>query len=311
MINKAMEGDRDAIDWLEEGDPDEPDAYGWDDEDEDAPAMPTRPDFIDLTGRTFGRLKVVAYAGKRGKSHMWRCLCGCDGETIRIVYGGDLRSGHTQGCGCISRERGREANTKHGCAGQGASPEINTLYDRHQAMVGRCLNENHREFPRYGGRGITVVDRWLGPDGFEMFFWDMGFPPTPKHSIDRIDNDGPYAPSNCRWATPREQNRNMRTNVWVRVPGESEPVILTDACALYGFTTGAVYGHMRRHNLGPQAAFDHVLAIRGIAPAKATHTPVSARIEITFDQEFLDAIARLTAAITAEINAAANRLGAP
>lgn len=87
-----------------------------------------------------------------------------------------------------------------------------------QHVKGRCTNPNNKAYPYYGGRGITVCDRWIG--SFESFFEDMGLRPSPKHSIDRIDNDGGYSPGNCRWATAKEQANNCRPK---DIKGEKHP----------------------------------------------------------------------------------------
>jgi hypothetical protein len=84
------------------------------------------------------------------------------------------------------------------------------IRNTYQHVLGRCTNPRNARWPDYGARGITICDRWLGPDGFANFVADMGPKPTPRHSIDRINNDGPYAPDNCRWATASQQTRNSR-----------------------------------------------------------------------------------------------------
>jgi len=90
-------------------------------------------------------------------------------------------------------------------------------YKAWDGMKQRCFNPNDKSYPNYGGRGIRVCARWLGPNGFVHFLADVGPRPSSRHSIDRINNDGNYAPGNCRWATPIEQQSNRRNNVHVRV----------------------------------------------------------------------------------------------
>lgn len=85
-------------------------------------------------------------------------------------------------------------------------------YNSWDHMKRRCLNPNDPKYYRYGARGITVCARWLGDNGFQNFFNDMGFAPSPSHSIDRIDNDGNYEPANCKWSTPKEQANNTSRN---------------------------------------------------------------------------------------------------
>lgn len=151
-------------------------------------------------GDRFGRLIVTGSEAVRSASKLkWACLCDCG--TKRLVLAYQLKSGKTRSCGCykadLERARGEGSRKKR--------PE----YESWCHMNGRCFNKNHHKYARYGGRGITVCDRWR--DSFDTFYADMGPRPTPSHSIDRINNNDSYLPENCRWATPSEQTRNSTT----------------------------------------------------------------------------------------------------
>lgn len=163
-----------------------------------------------LVGQRFGRLVVIDLAGraKGNTARLWACKCDC-GETTRVATR-HLRNGHTSSCGCAARE----SNTRHGMM---KTPE----YQAWQAMKSRVL-ESSRQRSRYFDRGIKVCDRWAV--SFEAFFEDMGSHPGHGYSLDRIDNDGGYAPSNCRWATKREQDRNKSTNVIITAFGITGPI---------------------------------------------------------------------------------------
>lgn len=166
----------------------------------DAIVMPTHPQFKNLEGQTFGRLTVISYAGKStSKRCLWRCRCKCGNETV--LLSASLGEGRTQSCGCLTRQRTVERNTIHNLTG---SAEHNVW----MAMLRRCSDSKQRCFSSYGGRGITVCDRWK--DSFQNFLEDMGERPSKHHSIEREDNDGHYCPENCVWALPDKQSRNTR-----------------------------------------------------------------------------------------------------
>jgi hypothetical protein len=164
------------------------------------------PNFMDLTGQRFGRLTVVRRAPP--PRTRWHCRCDCGGESISPTS--TLRSGASQSCGCLQRERASASakikQVKHGAtAGRKNSPE----YYSWCAMKTRCLNRNVIEYQRYGGAGVTISDRWL--NNFEAFLEDMGPRPGPDYSLDRYPNKfGNYGPDNCRWATRVEQQNNRR-----------------------------------------------------------------------------------------------------
>lgn len=161
----------------------------------------TRGKPLDLTKQRFGRLVAQKVVGMRGSCFLWECLCDCGGITIVKVSA--LRSGHTTSCGCFGRERRREAVVTHGMSRK-------SIHNVWHAMRQRCNNPKCKVYKNYGGRGIKVCEQWDGPDGFAQFLKDVGERPDEKLTLDRIDNDGNYEPSNVRWATRKQQSANSR-----------------------------------------------------------------------------------------------------
>ena len=154
-------------------------------------------------GEVYARLTVIRRAeSDKGGRRRYVCRCSCGGETVTAGY--DLRKGHTRSCGCLLRE----TRTTHGHVRNGRrSP----TYQSWQSMLRRTTNPKAAGWEYYGGRGITVCDRWNPKAGgsFENFLEDLGERPDGT-SLDRVDVDGIYEPSNTRWATPREQRANQR-----------------------------------------------------------------------------------------------------
>lgn len=175
----------------------------------------------DMTGERFGRLTVLQYAGskryKKSSVAMWNCKCDCGKEVT--VQGQTLRSGRTKSCGCLSKEVHSEVmternknNSRHGQFGT-------RLYGIWCGMKTRCYNPNHEAYEDYGGRGIAICDEWR--NNFQKFHeWAINSGYSDELTIDRIDVDGNYQPSNCKWATMSEQRRNQRSKEKIQADRE-------------------------------------------------------------------------------------------
>lgn len=173
------------------------------------------------TGDVYGRLTIIKEASpKRYPSgdikRRVRCQCSCGRITTANLN--SLRTGHTSSCGCFASEQTSKSHTSHGRCG---TPEYNTW----KSMLDRCRNQNNQDWHYYGGRGITVASRWLGKEGFQNFYRDMGPRPSVGHSIDRIDTNKGYGPDNCRWATLIQQRRNQRNNRVIEFRGKKQCLI--------------------------------------------------------------------------------------
>lgn len=168
----------------------------------------------DRTGDIYGYLTVMEYAGSiNKKTSLWKCICKCGNVTV--VKGGNLNSGNTTSCGCYKVESSSVRSLKHGESG---TLENTTEYRSWQSMKSRCYNKANAAYSEYGGRGISVCERWL--HSYENFIEDMGRKPSLSHSIDRYpNNNGNYEPGNCRWATKSEQSKNRRSNKYYEYNG--------------------------------------------------------------------------------------------
>lgn len=166
---------------------------------------------INMVGRRFGRLTVIGFGGlDNWGAALWRCRCDCGTECT--VRGGRLRSGASQSCGCLRKER----MTTHG----GSNTRLYNIWD---AMRARCNNPNSRCYEDYGGRGITVCDEWQC-DFTAFRDWAISHGYQDNLSIDRISNDKGYTPENCRWASAEEQSNNRRNNIFAEIDGEKKTI---------------------------------------------------------------------------------------
>lgn len=185
----------------------------------------------DLTGQRFGRLTVIEFAGiSKGRNAKWLCHCDCGSEVV--VLSRSLKSGRTNSCGCLKLD----LLNQHGMS-------KSRLYREWRGIKVRCLNASDPHFPDYGGRGITICEEWV--DSFENFRdWALTSGYHDGLTIDRIDNNGPYSPDNCRWSTMKEQQNNKRNNKLITFEGETHTV--TEWAAIKGIDRHALYSRLKR-----------------------------------------------------------------
>lgn len=183
-----------------------------------------------------------------GRMRLARCKCG----TVRRVAFYDVKVGKSKGCGCEAKkrlaERSRVDNRRHGLAD---SPTHRSWIE----MRRRCYAAHRKEFANYGGRGIVVCDRWR--NSFDNFLADMG-PRPDGHTLDRIDNDGPYSPDNCRWAPRAAQERNKRSNAFYDFNGERMTV--AEAAERYGIKPMTLYNRINTLGWTPDDAVNRAVA---------------------------------------------------
>lgn len=192
---------------------------------------------LNLKNARFGRLVLLEYkeSDSRGQA-LWHARCDCGSHTV--VAGRRAKSGHVTSCGCAHKEACaaalRRTATKHGLR---HTPE----WLAWKNMRDRCYNPKHASYHRYGGRGITVCDRWR--HDVTAFVADVGLRPSPEHSLERIDNDGPYSPENCRWATRGEQASNRRTNRMLVWGGQSRT--MSSLAREFGLSVQLLYTRLK------------------------------------------------------------------
>lgn len=167
--------------------------------------------FDDLTGKRFGKLTVIKRVYKKDKNVCWLCRCDCGNETI--VAANHLKDGHTTSCGCVHKEALKKSVTTHDLS-------KHPLYKIYKGMKERTMKEYNKGYKNYGGRGIKICDEWL--NDFKAFYnWSINNGYEEGMTIDRIDVNGNYEPSNCRWASWKEQENNRTNNHYITYNGET------------------------------------------------------------------------------------------
>lgn len=184
---------------------------------------------IDLVGQRFGRLVVISYAFTDNNKAYWNCVCDCGNECIKPTYA--LKYNNVKSCGCLHREvtsqRNKDVSKWHGAS----KNENQRLYRIWSAMRHRCYSENDKHYNVYGGRGISVCSEWEN-DYFVFEKWSLENGYTDELTIDRIDTNGNYEPSNCRWISQKEQCNNKRNNKYLTYKGETHT--LREWCEILG-----------------------------------------------------------------------------
>lgn len=174
------------------------------------------PPLKDLTGQRFGRLIVLSKRKEnKGVQPQWECLCDCG--NVCIVTSNHLLMNRTQSCGCLQKERAKQTNTKHG-------GRYHSLYSTWLDIKKRCYNPNSHDYHNYGGRGIQMCEEWR--NNFDIFEeWCLSHGYAKGLSIDRINNNGNYEPSNCRWVSNKTQCNNKRTNFIITYNNETHTLM--------------------------------------------------------------------------------------
>lgn len=191
---------------------------------------------LDISGSRFGRLVAVRVERiHKTRGAEWLCRCDCGNQVV--VYRGNLTHGNSRSCGCLKLDRLKGRATH----GETTNGERTAEYEIWGSMIQRCTNPKAVGFRNYGGRGIGVCSSWFK---FETFLEDMGRRPSPRHSLDRIDNSEGYSKSNCRWVLPHVQTRNTRRNRYVETPNGA--MLLCDAAKESGIPEDVLWKRLKR-----------------------------------------------------------------
>ncbi len=193
-------------------------------------------------GKVFGRLTIIEEL--KNQFVLTSCVCG---KTHRVVKN-DLRTGSTKSCGCLQKENTRQRLTGNPSKNRKNKNVDESTYINWYHMLRRCYTKTCISYKNYGGKGITVCERW---HNFDNFFEDMGKRPKKDMSVDRIDTFGNYSPENCKWATKLEQNRNKRKTIKVLLNGKT--ISLIEACSILNLNYSTIHSRVTRGRTPQQA----------------------------------------------------------
>lgn len=202
------------------------------------------PKKFDMIGKKFGKLTVLEECKeKKDRKMVYKCRCSC-GNIVNAV-GTRLRNGHIRSCGCLRKENTIKSHITHGMSNS-------NLYRRWSHIKDRCINEQDQAYKDYGKRGITMCDEWL--NDFQAFYdWSVKNGYQEDLTIDRIDNDKGYSPSNCRWVDRKTQARNRRTTKYITYKGETKP--LAEWCEILNLKYNTIRDRIYRYNWNVEKAF--------------------------------------------------------
>lgn len=190
----------------------------------------------DLTGRRFGRWEVLNYEGFWNNNYRYKVRCKCGTE--KVVAINSLKSGKSVSCGCYAKELA-SSKSKHGCC---KNNQMSRLYQIWHSMIQRCCNPNDKAYKHYGGRGITVCEEWKDSKNFVDWANSHGY--ADNLTIDRIDTNGNYEPSNCRWADWKTQANNTRRNHYVTIEGVTHTV--KEWAGIYNQNVANIYWRVKQ-----------------------------------------------------------------
>lgn len=205
---------------------------------------------FDLTGQRFKRLTVIEENGRNNRNEiLWRCKCDCGKETNVTTY--RLRKNITRSCGCLMVDTCREQMRELGKSLKTHGLSKTRIYKTYRGIKDRCLNPNDMHYPDYGGRGIKMCDEWKN-DFMNFYNWAMENGYTDELTIDRIDVNGNYEPSNCRWVDIKTQSNNKRTNRYIEFNGEVKT--LSQWAEIYGVDRGTIAARIDRYGMSLEDA---------------------------------------------------------